>query len=43
MIHVETGRTGSFTLSVPFGTYTIEVSLEDHKFTYPTAVPEWHS
>ena len=36
---VTTGRTGSFTLSVPFGTYTVEASLADHNFTYPTQHP----
>ena len=36
---VTTGRTGSFTLSVPFGTYTVEASLTDHNFTYPTQHP----
>ncbi len=34
-----TGRTGSFSLSVPFGTYTVEATLADHNFTYPTAHP----
>ena len=34
-----TGRTGSFTLSVPFGTYTVEASLASYNFTYPTQHP----
>ena len=31
-----TGRTGTFSLNVPFGSYKIEASLADHTFTYPT-------
>ena len=34
-----TGRTGSFSLSVPFGTYTIAATLAGHNFTWPTAHP----
>ena len=31
-----TGVTGTFSLSVPFGSYTIAVSLAGHTFDYPT-------
>ncbi len=34
-----TGRTGSFSLSVPFGTYTVAATMAGHNFTYPTAHP----
>ena len=30
-----TGTTGTFSLNVPFGSYKIEASLENHTFTYP--------
>ncbi|MDE0650620.1 MAG: carboxypeptidase regulatory-like domain-containing protein, partial [Gammaproteobacteria bacterium] len=36
-----TGVTGTFSLSVPFGSYTIEATLENHTFDPPSSVTGW--
>ena len=33
-----TGRSGTFSLNVPFGNYDIVASADDHSFTYPNSL-----
>ena len=41
VVHDTTGVTGSFSLSVPFGGYTIGASLANHIFDPPSALTGW--
>ena len=41
VVHDTTGVTGSFSLSVPFGGYTIEATLANHTFAPPSALTGW--